>query len=252
MAENFCEEIGRIIKSKREELGLTIKELSHRAMVPEDVLETLEAGRADTLPEPVYVRGFLKRIAKVLDIDEAKLLELFEKCEFSSSVVADIKDVIVKKKEKEKDSVWTYAVLGLIIVFVVVGIFYIKLVHNFGVKLSTSNVSIVTENETPISKGERNLEEKSAKQASILQENAFVISIRGKEDRCWYKFTTSNRTAQGFINAGDNVNFKCVSSCTLRLGNPRAVILFKDNQEITIPTIKPVTVEFTKNGVKIF
>lgn len=64
---------GSRLRQLRESKGLSVGEVCDRLKMPARQIEALENGAYDTLPEPVFVRGFLRSYASFLDMDETVL-----------------------------------------------------------------------------------------------------------------------------------------------------------------------------------
>lgn len=63
-------EFGEILTKERQKKGLSIGEISERLKLPARQIEALEKGSYEDLPEPVFIRGFLRSYARFLDLDE--------------------------------------------------------------------------------------------------------------------------------------------------------------------------------------
>lgn len=70
--------IGRLVKTKREEKGLSLKVISQQTKIHIGLLECLEADQFDKLPSKTYVRGFIKSTSKILNIDQELALHLLD------------------------------------------------------------------------------------------------------------------------------------------------------------------------------
>ena len=70
--------IGELIRSKREEKGLSLKVISQQTKIHIGLLESLEGNQFDKLPSKAYVRGFVKSTAKILGIDQELALHLLD------------------------------------------------------------------------------------------------------------------------------------------------------------------------------
>lgn len=70
--------IGKLIKQKREERGLSLKVISQQTKIHIGLLENLEADQFDKLPSKTYVRGFIKSTAKILQLDQDFALHLLD------------------------------------------------------------------------------------------------------------------------------------------------------------------------------
>lgn len=70
--------IGRLVKTKREEKGLSLKVISQQTKIHIGLLECLEADQFDKLPSKTYVRGFIKSTSKILNMDQEFALHLLD------------------------------------------------------------------------------------------------------------------------------------------------------------------------------
>ncbi len=68
------EELGNILRTEREKLGLNIDDVAHRLKISARVLRALENADNDSLPHSVYVRGFVISYARLLELDTEELL----------------------------------------------------------------------------------------------------------------------------------------------------------------------------------
>jgi hypothetical protein len=62
------ESIGIYLKRRRENLGLTLRDVASRTRIRTTYLEHIENERLTDLPAPVYLRGFVLEFARVLDL----------------------------------------------------------------------------------------------------------------------------------------------------------------------------------------
>src|SRR5437868_8641485 len=66
--------IGAVLAAKRGERGLSIEQVEAATRVRADHLRAMEADHFDTLPAPVYAKGYLRTYATYLDLDPEELL----------------------------------------------------------------------------------------------------------------------------------------------------------------------------------
>ena len=59
---NKATELGILLRAKREQKQLSIGEVSERLKLPARQIEALENGDYNSLPEPVFVRGFFAQL----------------------------------------------------------------------------------------------------------------------------------------------------------------------------------------------
>ncbi len=69
-------EIGQYLQRVREEQQMSLEDVSARTRIQTRLLRALEAGQVQELPEPIYVQGFLRQYATLLQLGELDLSEL--------------------------------------------------------------------------------------------------------------------------------------------------------------------------------
>ena len=73
------ETLGKILKKKREELQLSLEEISRKTKIRQVYLSALEENDYESLPYGPYTRGILKKYADSLGLDQNKILNLYER-----------------------------------------------------------------------------------------------------------------------------------------------------------------------------
>lgn len=66
---------GKGLKEIRERMGIDLKEISKETKINIKMLEYIEEEMLDKLPAPVYLKGFLKSYAQMLNLDTQKVIE---------------------------------------------------------------------------------------------------------------------------------------------------------------------------------
>lgn len=70
-------EISAYLKQLRQEQAISLEEISTRTYIPMRVLRAIEGLEIDQLPEPVFVKGFIRRYADALGVDGIALSQEF-------------------------------------------------------------------------------------------------------------------------------------------------------------------------------
>ena len=78
------EGVGGTLRRAREARGLSIAEVAASLHLDKGMVEALELGDEDRLPAPIFVRGYLRGYARLLEIDEGPLLERYQPAEPAS------------------------------------------------------------------------------------------------------------------------------------------------------------------------
>lgn len=99
-------EIGEEFKEKREEIGITIEEVSNDLAKDVLLIENLESGNHKVFKDVLELKDMVRIYAKYLGLDDEKLLGdlddfLFEKT--SKISIEDIQERLKQEKEKRKD-----------------------------------------------------------------------------------------------------------------------------------------------------
>ena len=71
--------VGILLKTERERLGLSRAQIAERTRMRTAVVEAIENEAWGSLPPPVFVRGFLRSYAKVLGLHQGTVTDLYAK-----------------------------------------------------------------------------------------------------------------------------------------------------------------------------
>jgi cytoskeletal protein RodZ len=83
--------IGTYLRQQREGKSLSLEEAAAQTFIRLPLLQALEVGEVERLPEPVYVRGFIRRYSELLQVDgESLLQELVQRQETEEEMKADL------------------------------------------------------------------------------------------------------------------------------------------------------------------
>ena len=91
--------IGRSLKEKREALEISLEEASARTHIKLEFLRALEEETFYSLPDPVYLTGFLRRYAHFLGLDANALVQEFQ------AQVSEAMSVRIEPSKREFPSV---------------------------------------------------------------------------------------------------------------------------------------------------
>lgn len=68
-------DVGGILRHARERVGMSVEDVAARLKFAPRQITALEEGNFDQLPEPAFVRGFVRSYARLLQLDETALLK---------------------------------------------------------------------------------------------------------------------------------------------------------------------------------
>ncbi|NER50891.1 MAG: hypothetical protein F6J92_30320 [Symploca sp. SIO1A3] len=67
--EQLLLEIAQQLQQKRQALSLSVRQLHNQTLVPIHIINALETGNLEKLPEDVYLRGFIRRLGQALGLN---------------------------------------------------------------------------------------------------------------------------------------------------------------------------------------
>lgn len=73
---------GKLLRDRREEMGLTQAEVASKLHLSQQSIKDIEADDYSYFSAPIYVRGYLRNYAALLDLDCKPLLRAFEEMGF--------------------------------------------------------------------------------------------------------------------------------------------------------------------------
>ena len=114
----------RLIKL-REDAGYDVSQMAAVLCLSEDVITNLESEAFDLLPEPPYVRGYLRNYAKLGDDDSSELITRYEALRGADANELDFQikssSPISTKSQKRISPVWGQVIV-LVILLAAIGL----------------------------------------------------------------------------------------------------------------------------------
>jgi len=111
--------LGALLRKEREKKGLNYAQISQQTRMRPHFIEAIENEDWDLLPAPTLVKGFIKSYARVLALDEERLLDLYR--EESGADDFSQKFVLPSIAQKKK---WPFVVVGLLLLLVAASAYY--------------------------------------------------------------------------------------------------------------------------------
>lgn len=219
----YIDKIGNLLKSKREEKGLSIFEVAKDLKINPTYISALEEGDTDKVPALVFFKGFLKNYGNYLGLDGKELVNILsrEVLKEKEDKNFNMDDTLLKEESKKKVFRLVFLTfVALLIIFSWVRVSYINYQKNIEIeKRKASNFNILT----------------TAKEISLHEEKKKILnesSNISKEDLITLKVTKdswvelvydNNKIFQGLLLAGDKRDFPYKKGMKLKLGNAGGV-----------------------------
>ena len=143
----MIEDFGAHLKSERELRGVTIDEVASKTKIHTRYLHALESNQFEKLPGEVFIKGFIRSIAKVIGADENELLSAYS--DIIKEAPHDDKNLSTLLKKKPKLNINFILLLSLVILFLAGGVWGLKFIFQKDNKVSPeSSPSVLNSKQT--------------------------------------------------------------------------------------------------------
>ena len=142
---------GVILAQRRAELGLSKEVVANRLHLRVKVVELLEADDYENMPEMVFVRGYIRAYANLLDLSGDEVMALFNDYVGQGDNADRAEGVLWQnKKQNVSKAVWfRWLTLALMIVSIVAAAFWW---HNNSMRsIAVSQQEIINKTDEPVS-----------------------------------------------------------------------------------------------------
>ena len=226
-------QLGDTLKERRSALGISLEQAEEDTKIRARLLEALEKGDYNRLPDPGYVRGYVSSYARYLELDPIPLLAMY-RAETGSGRFHDINltDENVPARNEQHAVPWRVGLVAFGIVAVLVAGSWMAVRYVKGpqkpppIPTSTST--------TPAPTG--------APSTTATQPFAVkvVVSPNGASS---LKATVDGSSAySGTLTGGQSKEFQVSTTAVLKIGKPSQVTVERDGVKVALPSGTNVTI----------
>ncbi|MFH1096061.1 MAG: RodZ domain-containing protein [Candidatus Desantisbacteria bacterium] len=226
------EKIGDVLKKKRLDLNISLGQSAEETMIASRYLESIENSDFSPFPGSVYAKGFLRRYAEYLKLEEIEIQRLLSQYKSEQEVESspqiekkiDIKDTIIRNVRANKKNLYLYStivIIGFLIVGGILGAIIIPFlgrepkIHIDQSKL-LSQEEVMRKNMQPEKKQKTKLEIKPVIKGVLLEGNAF--------EEVWVQIQIdSGKNKEILIKAGEKIKWNAKEKICLTMGNAGAI-----------------------------
>ena len=140
--------LGQKLKSQREEMGLSLRDIANKTKIPLGFLEALESGDSRNLPASVFVKGFLRSYALEIGFRPEDILQEYN----ALNPVTEETVAVPITARKGLDSKWPFSRILLVLVAVVglgIGAYFLADTFLFRTSPLSTNNQRPTETASP-------------------------------------------------------------------------------------------------------
>lgn len=97
-------EIGKKLKEKREENGVSVEEAAEDLKMRPSQIRNLEAGNIESFKDVLFLKYFIRDYSKYLGLDSEKIVDEFNEYMFDKTSKIPVEEIEQAKKEKKEDT----------------------------------------------------------------------------------------------------------------------------------------------------
>lgn len=215
-------ELGKLLQTARQDQGYSLEAMASKTLIRASLLTAIEQGNLDGLPEPVYVRGLLRRYGDALNLDGETL---------SSQFFAPPQPQVRSWKDSpaaQLRPLHLYAAYFVVLMAAVSGLSYL-LKQTAPETTMLPPLDPLNSVETPTAPATPAIPE-AAPEATAP--NATIAVKTTLTAQSWMRVTTDGSTTfEGILQPGDSRLWTADQALTIRAGNAGAVVISYNNQQ---------------------
>lgn len=246
--------LGEELKRRREELGLTLAQISDATRIGTRFLRAIETDDFSVLPEGIYTRSFIKAYAKHVRMDEEAAMRLFQEQTGALEAPADNLEPVVEEKpfvyKEPAAGFWPAAVVAAALALVLsTGAWAI--LHYLG---KSSDSPGVATTQTPVAEAPPTT---NPAVQPVADDGTLKVTLQAKDD-CWIGYTADGgkRTSK-MLAEGQVEQIHATESVDLSIGNTTVISMQINGRDAHFPadtgvvlkklTITPATAQTLVN-----
>jgi cytoskeletal protein RodZ len=213
--------IGEVLKKRREELGLDLREISQTLKIKYAYLKALEEDDLKGLPAEVYVKGYINEYAKTLNLDPEPLLDAYNK------LILPRQDQTTQPREsnpvERKGIRFVYVLVPLVIIFTII---YLSQQFNRGTQPTPPPVPQVE------TKQEKQPAEIKSKTIPAPESSQQTLEVHA-HDATWLQvITDGTQSHEVLMKPGDSAQWVAKHSFSLKIGNAGGISILLNGKDI--------------------
>ena len=220
------EKIGKLLKEKRESQGITLADVSNSLCIRKSLINAIETGSWNLLPHEVYVRGYLKEYAHLLNVYDEITDNFEQKEETRIPIEIPVKQGLESKSKQIPKRVFVYPLAFVLVVGFVI----------------LSQISKEQNTPTQIQYAERTSKKIIDNTDSDRQSTTEVSDVKKLmitcQERTWVSVVIDDTEKKEFmLNPQDIIILNAKETYDLLIGNAGGVKLILDGKDVQLTGI---------------
>ncbi len=258
-AEHRVASVGRLLRAGRERMGWSVEDVVSQIKLAPRQIHALEADDFESLPEPAFVRGFVRSYAKVLQLDPQPLLDALPGAQASPVKANAVQvDAPFPKESSERRQNMNLLIAAFLLALLIAG--FAAWQANTQPQLTTDAVNTVSEGALVTTNVELPAPDEIAASSEVaatdaptasgvqeaqtvdtvpVEENASVSKLHMTFDKeSWIEITelSGKILAKKVYQSGEELNIEGVAPFNLVIGHASSVHLYYQGKLVDLMT----------------
>ncbi len=239
----MAETLGATFSSARRKLGRSLSEAEAATRIRTKMLEALERGDWDVLPNAAYVRGYIISYAKFLELDPAPLLQMYseETGHLTNRDRMRLPEQVVPSRDRVHHIPWrAAAAIAGVTALIALVIWGIGRFAGEPDKLPpVPNTPETTSSAVPTGTTQPTVEPTSSVEPTETPAAGEPFKLRvdvTADGASWLRVTVDGLKAyEGTLAGGQTKEWDVQGEAVVRVGKPSAVTVYRNGEKLEIP-----------------
>ncbi|MDQ7786400.1 MAG: DUF4115 domain-containing protein [Thermodesulfovibrionales bacterium] len=217
--------IGETLRKRREELNLELRQISDALKIKYDYLKAIEEGAYERLPADVYVKGYIREYARILNLDPETTLKAYT--QGLGKPQPDQQQPSPDQHTPPKKSRVLYILLPLIVLFALVVVLWQSPAPE---KPNPPEIQPPVAEPVKEPSGQQPVQEAPP---PVLKKPAFHLLEIHANDTTWlFVMIDQTETRELLMQPGETLQLQAIKGFSLKIGNAGGIRLVFDGKEI--------------------
>ncbi|HSK46656.1 MAG TPA: RodZ domain-containing protein [Coriobacteriia bacterium] len=235
--------LGDTLRERRVALGLTIEQVQEGTRIRGKLIDAIEEGQYDRLPNPGYVRGYISSYARFLELDPVPLLNMY-KAETGVGrqhlINVPQAEEAVKPTGQQHAIPWRAAVaIAAIVGVLALTVWAVARIWSGPEPTPPAPVPVEEQTTTPHVTETAKPKDKpkdEPKDEPVEEAQPFTLTVEVAADGAsWMRVTVDGKRAyEGVLTAGQTQEWEVAEKAEVRIGKPESVTVYRDGEKVEI------------------
>ena len=234
--------IGHRLKEAREQKGVELSEIAEKTRITYGTLQGIEEGHLDKDPGSVFVRGFIRTYANMVDLDASELQEQLDALakSYQDSQAESDSPALRPQSSVSSSQMKLLALVGVVAVFI--GLLVLLVVS----QTNSKEQSVAEESSALEAVDSSNMSPEQLSSPSVAPLGPPLNLLVKASQNVWVTLSVDGGVPeQVLVTPEQDAQWPAESAYVLTIGDAKAVQLELNSHPLTIPSEKDLLVDWT-------